>query len=914
MDLISSATDSQLIGSSLDSSKLAPALNIYAELGGAENVEDLRDLNGIHQASKPKKLLPKPLRGPTDSLPSTPGDRPPLRIDTGNGAPPVDTTTLEEVKPIVPSEIVAHFDTTVNPVSTGDGKVLLGEHSMSEDDWNAGQFNHLCHQVKRDDTHRVTGNAELIKAFNDHPYSGSSIGKVTGAVCNVFSLGTYSLARRRVVPPGYFGHYISTQRHKLVKAGVHTLMPTTSRWQADILIDDEKNPNRKYGDKVILQVPENHLAGGYRIGAESQGTTDQEFVLFSQGRHVLPESKYYGVTIVKLDSERLQLGPLTILYVREGYLGGCNHRKSGKYEILFPGPPYILHEQNYEAIELVKRSDDVFKLGPYQFVTVKAGSLAGAYRKSDGQFQLLPPGHSYQLHEKKFQPVTVVARTTKFQLGPFYYLNARPGYESGVHLKQSGVFVRLPPGKTYRLNQELFREPLQTCRDTHITECGPLTMLTIREGTLNGAYRVSDGAFVEFNDMSKEVLLHSKHWYGLVTISKYSEKAQEFGPYKVVTIREGYLGQFEREGQIEIKDPGHYKLPSNYKIFESIPVKMFQQTLSDIKFRTKDGVAMSVKMSFTWHVTDPMQVARFAGKFDDLRNLLLERAEDSLVRLCKAQNRGNLLPTKQDIGATLGQGSDASDSDLAAEMDRKNRDLLHQLARTCLDNVTEISTSSKLGISIAKLQIDRFELKDAKIMADLEAITKSELAAKAEKVRGEYEIAVAQAEMAAREKNAEADAVVALRNAKAAAEVRRTQFEAKVKEAEAENEIRRAAEATEVKIATDSMIAEANAKAQAIKAITEAEYTKAVKEREAAAAMGEKELEIKRLELQVASLREIGQAAWKYPDVYTAFLQQFGSNLRYGPMTAAETIARANVAGPADSALDQGALVGEVNC
>ena len=39
-------------------------------------------------------------------------------------------------------------------------------------------------------------------------------------------------------------------------------------------------------------------------------------------------------------------------------------------------------------------------------------------------------------------------------------------------------------------------------------------------------------------------------------------------------------------------------------------------------------------------------------------------------------------------------------------------------------------------------------------------------------------------------------------------------------------------------------------------------------------------------------LREIGQAAWKYPDIYTGFLTQFGDKLRLGPLSVTETLAR----------------------
>ena len=38
----------------------------------------------------------------------------------------------------------------------------------------------------------------------------------------------------------------------------------------------------------------------------------------------------------------------------------------------------MLHEQDFDGVALVKRDRDVLKLGPFQFVTVKDGSLAGA--------------------------------------------------------------------------------------------------------------------------------------------------------------------------------------------------------------------------------------------------------------------------------------------------------------------------------------------------------------------------------------------------------------------------------------------------------------------------------------------------------------------------------------------------------
>eukprot|EP00040_Diaphanoeca_grandis_P020572 m.109431 g.109431 ORF g.109431 m.109431 type:complete len:909 (-) comp27957_c0_seq1:190-2916(-) len=806
-----------------------------------------------------------------------------------NGASPV----------VVPEDLIADFDLIVSAFevdTNGDGVVdhiRLGDpenHTEQStlipiDEWANGNFNLLDQSIRRDGTHQVTTNEELIAAFNNHSFSGSLLGKISGVAVTIVSFGTYVLARRRVVPPGYFGHYISTERHKLVAAGVQSLGSTTSKWCPNMLIDDETNPNRKFGDKVILQVPENHLAGGYRIGTHGTGSSDQEFVLFSQGRHVLPESKYYGVTIVKLDKSQLTLGPLTVLYVREGWLGGCVRRKTGTYRILYPGPPYILHEAEFESIKLVKRSDDIFALGPYEFVCVKSGQLAGAYRKADGIFQILPPGHSYKLHSKDFQPVETVVRKIQFKLGPYYYLTVKDNFVAGVFIRQTGLFRRLAPGKTYRLNRDTFMEPVQQCRDAHITKCGPLTVLTVEQGTLNGAFRVEDGVFVEFEDMDTEYILHEKQYYGLTTVPKYSAQLQTFGPYKVITIREGYVGQFECEGKIEIKQPGFYKVNSAYNIYESIPVKMFQETLAELNFRAKDGVQMSAKASVTWNVSDPMLVAKFAGSFAELHELVVTRSRDVVVRLCKMRNRGDLLPTKQDIELNTGT-EQFTPKQLSDMTDERAFTLVTAMVESCKANLNEISETSKLGITCVKVQIDRFTLKNVQILQDLEDITKAELAAKAEKVRGQLEVARAEATRLTRMKTAEADAAV--RRTMVA-----TECESRVKENEADNVIQASIEAMTVKVATDKTVQEAEAKAKAIHAITEAEYNKAIKERQAAGAMAPCELELKRLELQVNMLKEIGQAAWKYPDVYSGFLDQFGSSLRFGPMTAQETLSKA---------------------
>ena len=219
--------------------------------------------------------------------------------------------------------------------------------------------------------------------------------------------------------------------------------------------------------------------------------------------------------------------------------------------------------------------------------------------------------------------------------------------QAGVYRKKDGLFVRLRPGKTYQLNEDDFECPVIVKRNSHVTKVGPLTLLTVEQGTLNGAYRVADGKFVEFEDPTQEYVLHEKEFHGLVTVNRNSTTVQHFGPFKVITIREGYVGQFEVEGRIDIKEPGYYKVESNVNIYEPIPVKMFQEILPELDFRTKDGVLTSVRATIMWHVTNAEQVATFAGTFKQLQDLVKQRSGDALIRMCKQYNRGDLLPVSQ---------------------------------------------------------------------------------------------------------------------------------------------------------------------------------------------------------------------------------------------------------------------------
>lgn len=745
---------------------------------------------------------------------------------------------------------------------------------------------------------------ELIAAVNNYSYGPSKLHMVLGTVFNVASLGVRRVMVRRVVPSGNMGHYISSGRHMLLPPGIHSLVSLEEKWLEDIPVDDETTLIRVLGSKTILLVPENHIAGGFRIGKKDEEDRDGEYVLFGQGRHVIDENKYRNVQIQKLDRTIVRIGPLTVLYVREGWLGGALRRNEGTYDIFHSGPPYILHDQDFEDIELVKRSLQPFRLGPYQFVTVTDGQLAGAFTK-DGRFQVLPPGNTYQLHEKHFDPAQLVNRTDSFRLGPYYYLTVRKGYIAGAIRKKGGEFVVLPPGETYRLNIEDFFEPVHIKRDKHIVQCGPLTFLTVNQGMLSGAYRVSDGQFVEFDDPDAEYVLHELEYHSLQSINKLSSEVQKFGPYHVVVVPEGFCGVFQREGRIEIKEPGFFQVPSDqYTILDPIPLKIFTLTFSGLEFKTRDGISMAMNATVVWKVETPLETSKFPGGFEAVQSNVQSRARNNLVKLCMHYNRGELLPTQQDV--IVAKGAEISDEEaekLMKESMQNTRALYGEVEKHCKEILVEASKQSGWGVSILKTSLDGFELLDKAIIDDLAKITRSLIAAKSEKVKGELAIAQAEAEKKASVKRAENDAEISMQRAEAAARVLQTEAraaaEARVAEAEAENKVKvlfatnqAKAEAESQRIRLDIDIRDkkerAEAEAHAMKLLAEAEYDKQMKENEAAKQIPMHQIELEKARIAADAVQNFGQAAWRHPQDMMNFLEQLMPFLRLAPTTTAE--------------------------
>merc|ERR1719261_1130552 len=815
----------------------------------------------------------------------------------------IDIEALKEQTPQVDPSLCAEF-----------GHVELSDGARDN-------FNDLGRNFPRDNANRVSNPEELIAAVNDYPYQAPRSTKMMYYAAMAASGGAFYYRRRRIVPAGCFGHYVSTGRHMLTGAGIHVLKDTQANWLPDVPIDDENELVREFGTKTVLVVPENYIGGAFRVSGgraidERNTENDGEFVLFSQGRHVLESNSYREVVVSKLDTDLVRLGPVTILYIKEGSIGGAFERNTGVFRILNPGPPYLLHEKDYEGIELKKRTLCPFNVGPVHFITVKEGEMAGAYEKATGLYQLLPPGHTYQLHEKAYEDIELVKRSNLFRLGPYSFVTVLKGHIAGVHMKRGGEFVLLPPGSTYQLNDDEFDTPSLVKRNQHVVKCGPLTFLTLQEGVLTGAYRTKDGRFEEFaTAQDEEFILHERDYHGLTVVDKYSSEVQEFGPNKIVTIPEGFCGVFVREGQIEIKEPGFYKVPAEYIIRENIPLQIHSERFNKILLRTKDSVRIHLSSVAIWRVEDPLLTAKFPGTLEELRESLQEKAISCFGMLLRNLSRAEILPSPQDVsvdmllthGAEMDEGqAEAAAEELMKKGAENSKEALQSMEAQCLDLLNAASKDGSWGLRVVSVKVDSLEIADESILRDLESIAQAQLATKRKQVEGRQQVAAAHVEREATMQKSQAKAEVAQHQAESESKVRLAQARAQNEIAlmEATNAAKAQAEAQKIEFEMQREMAEnqtaieelrvkqkqreAESEAAAILAMATANHERGLKEQEVKSHMPPQELELRRLELIVEGMKHFGQAAWRHPEEMQSLMNQLKPYLRLGPMTAGD--------------------------
>merc|ERR1712130_159951 len=127
--------------------------------------------------------------------------------------------------------------------------------------------------------------------------------------------------------------------------------------------------------------------------------------------------------------------------------------------------------------------------------------------------------------------------------------------------------------------------------------------------------------WIEFEE-GKEYICHAKYYHSFVTINKCSIKEQQFGPKKVITIPEGFVGVFENEGKMDIYKAGFYKLPATYSIKDAVPIKTFTMVIPDqnerCTYKSKDGAEMALESYIIWQVNDPKATALYPKGFKEL--------------------------------------------------------------------------------------------------------------------------------------------------------------------------------------------------------------------------------------------------------------------------------------------------------
>jgi len=231
----------------------------------------------------------------------------------------------------------------------------------------------------------------------------------------------------------------------------------------------------------------------------------------------------------------------------------------------------------------------------------------------------------------------------------------------------------------------------------------------------------------------------------------------------------------------------------------------------------------------------------------------------------------------------------------------------------CLNNMKQIVESAGIGVSILAVRIDSFTLLDKQISEDLAKITRSVLAKKSTRITGELAVEKAEAVKLEAERKADADATVKIKIAEADAKVKETEARAlgraKVAASEAENQVRILIETTKAKadlevekinaerrqtkldIDIKEKIQTAEAEASSIRMIADATFEKETKEFEARSKMPVQELELAKARIASEAVKHFGEAAWRYPDQMSAFMENIFPLLRLGPKTAPEVIA-----------------------
>jgi len=233
--------------------------------------------------------------------------------------------------------------------------------------------------------------------------------------------------------------------------------------------------------------------------------------------------------------------------------------------------------------------------------------------------------------------------------------------------------------------------------------------------------------------------------------------------------------------------------------------------------------------------------------------------------------------------------------DIAKSMD------LHETIEKKVHLLKQATDNCRWGVIIHDVRIHDFKLSDSAIATMLKEVTEIVLTKDLVKVEGKLNMAKAEASRLVQLKKTEMDCVVGLTEAKVVADINKLNAEARAEEnevledatakakidaAKVESEgliLREVAKAEadaktrsiQLEIKNAAIIQEAEAKSDALKVVAEANYQKKLRSNKAAALMTDMQFQLKLIEKSIRGMDKMGKSAWRMPDKYMKFYDEF---------------------------------------
>eukprot|EP00818_Percolomonas_sp_WS_P003046 CAMPEP_0117443418 /NCGR_PEP_ID=MMETSP0759-20121206/4684_1 /TAXON_ID=63605 /ORGANISM="Percolomonas cosmopolitus, Strain WS" /LENGTH=887 /DNA_ID=CAMNT_0005235391 /DNA_START=247 /DNA_END=2907 /DNA_ORIENTATION=+ len=706
--------------------------------------------------------------------------------------------------------------------------------------------------------------------------------------------GVYPILRKRIIEEGYFMVVNRGVKREIRLPGIHILLPLFASWGEKYPLDDEEHHKLTIGNSTILRVRSNCLGVAHMVGDSKQGfALDSDLILFSQGSYVLDESCFRDIHVGQLDPKQsvMTIGSLRVLQIAEGYVGGARNRQTNRYHIFTSGAPLLLDSKEWADVECVKRTKDMFSVGPITFITCSEGEIVCIGHKS-GYYRLITTPNTYTFHTAEWESFEKAPFTASLDIG-VYYIRTISEEEVAEVKDLDGNYHVLPQGR-YKLSKKEFHEPLIVKLDKPLMELLSCHVLRVQSDYLSGAWNVQTGEFDVF-DEENAVLRLSKRTYPVIErIPRVHFEAQPFGPFKVITIQNGFYGLFEESGNLTVSKPGTFVLDNRTIIREALTSRPVQLVLNDLEFSTRERFGMSASavvmmvLDHPEHVSNELQSNR--ENFSTFKMRLADYAKRLLGKFFKEYSLSQLVSTDEGSQDDINQN-------------------YAQIMQNFSDALTDYSVTSSLGIKFtsSKLTGD-IKIADLETAANFSAIEKSRLAARSAQESGKAQLeeararstvaleeskrqksvrvmdqqAVSEAKKIEMETEAEIQVSRARTGARSDAEARELMLEIETKErskrAEALAEERRVAaeaEARDVEIRAKSKASEekllADSHAYRVRLEAEAKADAKRKENEIAQQMPDTLVHLKEKELQVRAIEALAQGKL-YPDITTELI------------------------------------------